>query len=131
MAATSLQNRMEVETFELECPSLYVISQQSCGAVFAIINIHFVMKEIRKRVHDTPNFKSCIWKWLSLLCIMGGFLHSFVWMMHYFDGLCLFLGSVAHYINMALPMCVGLYQITRLYQYFADENKGKIYLDFK
>ena len=42
--------------------------------------------------------------------------------MHYFNGLCLFMGAIYNYIGTALPICVGLYQLCRLYQCFADRQ---------
>lgn len=109
-------------TIDNRFPADYIITQQIIGAFFAIINSYVVFKEIRKRCLDAPNFASWSLKWLSLLCIIGGFLHAFIWFLHYFDGLCGFLFSVSNYINTALPIFVGLYQLSRLYQCFAHQN---------
>ena len=101
-------------------PASYVICEQSIAAIFVIINLCIVIIEFQKRRRNEPKFKSCSLKWLSLLSISGGFLVAFTWMIRYFNGLCLFMYSVRSYFNAAQPICVGLYQLSRLYQCSAD-----------
>ena len=103
-------------------PATYVITQQCIGLAFAIINSIFVVKEIRKRMRDKPKFKLRSLKWLSFLSIIGGFIQSVAWMLHYYNGLCLFLFGIYVYIGKSLTICVGFYQLTRLYQCFASKN---------
>ena len=116
---------IQMSVIDLEYPKSYVITQQCISLLFVIINLCVVIKEICKRRGvggDIPKFKSRLSKWLSLLCIFGGLLHAFTAMMHYFDTFCIFMYSVSVYIGSALPICVGMYQLSRLYQCFAPEN---------
>ena len=100
----------------------YVIAKQCYGAAFTMINLYIVVKEIAKRRREPPKFHTYSLKWLSLLCITGGFLHAFTFMMHYFDGFCFIMYPFHNYIGKVLPICVGFYQLCRLYQCFADKN---------
>ena len=100
----------------------YVIARQLFGAAFAIINLHIVIKEIRKRQRDQCKFNSCSSKWLSFVSIIGGLLHSVGFMVHHVDGFCYFVYPFNNYIGKALPICVGCYQLSRLYQCFAAKN---------
>ena len=109
-------------TFGIEYRASYVITQQCIGAVFVILNLYVIIKEILKRQRDAPKFKSCLSKWLSLLCIVGGLVHALTATMHYIDELCLFMESICDYIGSALQIFVGLYQLNRLYYCFADKN---------
>ena len=120
----------EVEELDFVCtmalhgsaPASYVIARQLFGAAFAIINLHIVIKEIRKRQRDQAKFNSCSSKWLSLFSIIGGFLVSFTYMMHHVNGFCYLVFPLHNYIGNVLPICVGFYQLSRLYQCFAGNN---------
>ena len=103
-------------------PAAYITTQRILGAAFVVINLYVVIKEIIKRLQHKAKFKSTSWKWLSLLSIVGGLIHSLSWMVHYTDVICIVLHPLTHYIGKALPICVGLYQLSRLYQCFADEK---------
>ena len=103
-------------------PAGYITTQWILGASFIVINLYVVIKEIIKRIRDKPKFKSKSWKWLSLLSIVGGLIHSLSWMLHYTDVMCIVLYPITDYVSKALPICVGLYQLSRLYECFADET---------
>ena len=103
-------------------PTAYITIQRILGAIFIVINLYVVIKEIIKRLRDKPEFKSKSWKWFSLLSIVGGLIHSLSWMVHYSNRICRVLYPLTDYIGKALPICVGLYQLSRLYQCFADET---------
>ena len=101
-------------------PANYVTMQRILGATFIFINLFVIIKEMMKRLRDKPKFKSKSWKWLSMLSIIGGLVHSLSWIMHYSDRICIVLYPLTDYVGKALPICVGLYQLSRLYQCFAD-----------
>ena len=105
-------------------PTPYIITQMCIGGIFVMINAYLVIKEISQRIREKPKFKSCGLKWLSMLSVNGGLLLALAWLLHYFDGICLFLFGVYIYVRQTIPICVGLYQLSRLYQCFADNVSG-------
>ena len=109
-------------TYSTEVPSSIVIKQQCIAAAFVIINLSIVVKEFQKRRRDAPEFKSRSLRWLSLLSITRGFLLAFTDMLEWLNGFCYFLSIVSDYISKGHPICVGLYQLSRLHRCFADQR---------
>ena len=106
-------------------PARYVITEQIIGILFAIVNLYVVIKEIRNRRRNKPEFKSCSLKWLSLLSIFGGFLLTLCHIVVHLTptSVCPFVTSdLQDIVFNFVPISVGLYELSRLYQCFADEK---------
>ena len=119
--------KCEVSEFYDEDPIVSVIPRFAISAVALVLNLIVTIKEIKRRCRVHIEFQSPALKWLSLLSIVGGIVHPICYSLSHFGGFCYFIGIMSALSLDLHPICVGLYQLGKLYQSFADSKVHRGY----
>ena len=96
-------------------------------AVYIVINIVITVKEIRRRRRGNITFNSRSLKWLSFLSIILGLVRPLFLALYHLNGFCHFSHNAFTLTGDIHPICVGLYQLSRLYQSFANRIVSRGY----